>query len=137
MTQINKDAIAHNMKLIRSLTGMSMNEFGKKIGDISKDQVASYENGRALPQEPTIIRVCELAGITRQDFVTKSITKEEIVKEMFVVLNQTTADTTGGDRASEELRKVIDALQQTISAQKMVIEMQSKMMEQFSALVKR
>jgi transcriptional regulator with XRE-family HTH domain len=137
MTQINKDAIAHNMKLIRNLTGMSMNEFGKKIGDISKDQVASYENGRALPQEPTIIRVCELAGITRTDFVTKSITKEEIVKEMFVVLNQTTAETTGGDRTAEELRKVIDALQQTISAQKMVIEMQSKMMEQFSALVKR
>jgi hypothetical protein len=81
--------------------------------------------------------VCELAGITRTDFVTKSITKEEIVKEMFVVLNQTTAETTGGDRTAEELRKVIDALQQTISAQKMVIEMQSKMMEQFSSLVKR
>jgi len=102
MTQINKDAITHNMKLIRSLTGMSMNEFGRKLGDISKDQIASYEGGRALPQEPTIIRVCELAGISRQDFVTKSITKEEIVKEMFVVLNQ--------DQMIKDLNELVDEL---------------------------
>jgi len=128
----NKEAVQHNMKLIRSLTGLSMNEFGRRL-DMSKDQIAAYESGRALPQAPTIIRVCEMAGISNTEFLNKKISKEEIVKEMFVVLNNAT-ETTGSDQTIAELRKVIEAMQSTITAQLKVIELQGKMTEQFMAM---
>jgi transcriptional regulator with XRE-family HTH domain len=130
----NKDAVAQNMKLIRSLTSKSMNDFGTLVG-ATKDQIASYENGRALPQKPTILRVCEIAGITENEFLTNPITKEEIVKEMFanITVNATDLTSITGDQVVE-LRKVIEAMQSTINAQSRVIEMQTKMLEQFSSL---
>ena len=137
MTTINKEAVMHNMKLVRSLTGMSMNEFGKKLGGVTKDQIATYENGRANVPQPVVLRVCDLAGITQEEFLTKSITKEEIVKEMFVVLNNAAEQQTGSNQDVEELRKVIETLKSTIEAQGRIIEMQGRMMEQFSALVSR
>ena len=137
MAHTNKEAVSHNMKLIRSLTGLSMNDFGKKLGGVSKDQIASYEAGRALPPTPTALRICDLAGITQEEFLTKSITKEEIVKEMFVVLNNAAEQQTGSNQDVEELRKVIETLKSTIEAQGRIIEMQGRMMEQFSALVNR
>jgi transcriptional regulator with XRE-family HTH domain len=109
-----------------------MNEFGRRL-DMSKDQIAAYESGRALPQAPTIIRVCEMAGISNTEFLNKKISKEEIVKEMFVVLNNAT-ETTGSDQTIAELRKVIEAMQSTITAQLKVIELQGKMTEQFMAM---
>lgn len=136
MTTINRAAVAKNIKLVRSLLNLSMNEFGKKFG-VTKDQVAAYENERSIPPQPLIIKVCELCGITTNDFITKPITKEEIVKEMFVILNNPTEKQTGNATELIELRKVIETLKQTIETQTRVIETQGKMMEQFSSLARR
>jgi transcriptional regulator with XRE-family HTH domain len=131
---MNKEAVAHNMKLIRSLTGKSMQDFGTLVG-ATKDQIASYENARALPQKPTILRILEIAGITENEFLTNPITKEEIVKEMFanITVNANDLSAIAGDQVVE-LRKVIEAMQSTINAQSRVIEMQTKMLEQFASL---
>ena len=74
-----------------------------------------------------------MAGISNTEFLNKKISKEEIVKEMFVVLNNAT-ETTGSDQTIAELRKVIEAMQSTITAQLKVIELQGKMTEQFMAM---
>lgn len=135
--KINKDAVMYNMKLIRELTGLSMGEFGKKTGNLSKDQIASYEAGRALPQEPTIHRVCELAGISRHELMSEKLMKEDVVKEMFNVLSINTTDNSQDTKTLVELRKVIEVMQMTINAQARMLEMQNEITATFRELAKR
>lgn len=129
--KINREAVAHNMKLIRNLTGMTMHDFAAKL-NISKDQVNNYEAGRSVPSKPIMLQVCQMAGITEEQLISKHITKEEIVKEMFVVLRETTANTTGENESLAALQKTVESLQRVIETQSKTIENLTRMLDSFS-----
>jgi transcriptional regulator with XRE-family HTH domain len=125
--QVNKEAVAFNMKLIRNLTGKSMQDFGIMLGGLSKDQIHSYENNRALPQETTIQRVCQLADITRKDLLTKKLTEEEVVKEMFLKINVQQENESPNQRLAE--------LKMVISEQRLIIETQRDMIKRLQEML--
>lgn len=131
--KLNKDAIMANFKLIRNLTGLSMTDFGQKLG-VSKDQVASYENGRALPNEGVIHRVCSLSGLSRYDLCFEHISKEGVIKEMFTVLNRNMEASNAETATVSELKSVINSMQMTINAQVKMIEMQQELLNEFRKL---
>ena len=129
-TDVAPQYLTENLKLIRSLTGLSQHDFGLKFG-LTKDQVTSYERGIAKPSKPTMMKLAELAGISEDQLTHSKISQDQIVKEMFVV-----ATHVGGgnsDRLEEKYKDIIEQLKKVVEAQQKVIENQNAMMTKLLA----
>jgi transcriptional regulator with XRE-family HTH domain len=70
--------LSDNLKLIRQLSELSQQEFGKLFG-ISKDKVFSYENERAQPNELIAAKIAEFAGITEEQLYKKKLKREDVI----------------------------------------------------------
>lgn len=57
--------VASRMKQLREALGMSMPEFGKRLG-CSRDVIANIEYERSEPKEVFINHVCEIYGVNRE-----------------------------------------------------------------------
>ncbi len=57
--------VASRMKELRETLGLSMPEFGKKLG-CSRDVIANIEYGRSEPKEVFLNHVCDMYGVNRQ-----------------------------------------------------------------------
>src|ERR1700759_4217647 len=73
MTNISK-----NLKLIRLVMDKTQAEFAQKF-NATVAMIASYEKGKALPDDLFISRVAKYAGIT-EDQLRDSLLKEEDLK---------------------------------------------------------
>jgi transcriptional regulator with XRE-family HTH domain len=61
-----KELIAHNFWVYRSLRKMTQAELAKKVG-CSVSAISSYERGRSFPNEMNMKKLMKSLGITQKD----------------------------------------------------------------------
>lgn len=67
-----KEISAHNLKTLRSDSGMTQDQFGKQF-DLTSYSFASYEQGKVMTPIDLAIKVCRYFHIELEYFFTKKI----------------------------------------------------------------
>lgn len=70
--------IKHNIKLIRSLTGLKQEAFIGFFPGVSVAMQKSYETGKAKPDTGYVDRLARIAGVTIEDVQNKQLAGAEI-----------------------------------------------------------
>lgn len=55
--------VMENLIYLRAYIGQTQTEFAENVG-ITRSNVGSYEEGRALPPLVTLVKICEYYGLT-------------------------------------------------------------------------
>ena len=64
MDNINKKAVGHRIKTIRTQKGLTMKEFGKLIEEAAQSLVTRWENGTSIPNNERLKKIADLGGIS-------------------------------------------------------------------------
>lgn len=64
MNNINKKAVGHRIKTIRTQKGLTMKEFGKLIEEAAQSLVTRWENGTSIPNNERLKKIADLGGIS-------------------------------------------------------------------------
>ena len=64
MNSINKKAVGHRIKTIRTQKGLTMKEFGKLIEEAAQSLVTRWENGTSIPNNERLKKIADLGGIS-------------------------------------------------------------------------
>lgn len=64
MNNINKKAVGHRIKTIRTQKGLTMREFGKLIEEAAQSLVTRWENGTSIPNNERLKKIADLGGIS-------------------------------------------------------------------------
>lgn len=72
--------LRHNIKLIRSISGLTQYEFGK-LFDATKAMIKSYESGKANPDELFITRLSRFAKASKEDLQRILLTEDDVTVE--------------------------------------------------------
>ncbi len=85
-------AVAERMVELRRSTGMTQEEFAKKLG-FSINTIASYENGRRRPTVETIEAVIKAFGVSAEYFIGPVIgldsideKRRKLIRSIFLIL---------------------------------------------------
>ena len=60
--------INHNLRMIRSSSGMTQEQVAERLG-VTRQALSSYESGRTRPDIDTLIRLAEIYGCTPDDIL--------------------------------------------------------------------
>ena len=76
---VEKDTkVGYRIRIIRKEKGMTMEEFGKLVGDAKKSAVGNWERGDNFPNNERLKRIAEIGGISVEELLygrkTKSTT---------------------------------------------------------------
>jgi transcriptional regulator with XRE-family HTH domain len=71
--------IGSNIKKIRTAKGLSQQAFAD-LFEISRGNISSYEESRAEPRIETVIKIANYFSIPVENFITQSLTVNEILK---------------------------------------------------------
>ncbi len=78
-----KTNIANNLSDLRKNSGMTQSDLASKL-NYSDKAISKWEHGEALPDIETLLKLCEMYGVTLNDIVLpdilKKVTKEEEIK---------------------------------------------------------
>src|SRR5699024_11318584 len=65
MTQkVDKEAVGRRIQNLRFKKGLTLEEFGKLIGDVDKSNVSKWEKGSSLPNKKRLKKISEVGGIS-------------------------------------------------------------------------
>lgn len=79
--KIDKRAVGERIRRIRLDKRLTLDEFSKRI-DVQLNSVYLWEKGKFLPKKETILKICELGGITPVELLKKSNEIDEKVEKM-------------------------------------------------------
>lgn len=68
--------ISEQIYLYRTKCGLSQLELAEKL-DVSRQSISKWETGAAFPELPKLVKLCELFGVTLDEFVSDENPKEE------------------------------------------------------------
>lgn len=79
--KIDKRAVGERIRRIRLDKRLTLDEFSKRI-DVQLNSVYLWEKGKFLPRKETILKICELGGITPVELLKKSNEIDKKVEKM-------------------------------------------------------
>jgi len=68
-------SVGSRIKSIRKEKGLTMEEFGKLIGDVEKSSINNWEKGQNLPNRKRTKRIAELGGISVDELLGSNLNK--------------------------------------------------------------
>lgn len=77
MKTTNSINIGNRIKSLRLALGLTVREFAKNIG-VSPATISLIENGKRMPQDITVAKICEFLGITSYEFYNVEISPKKI-----------------------------------------------------------
>lgn len=123
--------LAHNIKLIRNLTGTTQPEFGALFG-ATKAMIVSYESGKAKPDDLMLVRLAERLGLTKSEIEKKELTEKDIKAEKVELLEtaimqarkkpKNKAIMTEGSTEIIYLESLVKGFQESINDKERIIE---------------
>ncbi len=69
--------ISEQIYLYRTKCGLSQLELAEKL-DVSRQSISKWETGAAFPELPKLVKLCEIFGVSLDEFVSDEKPKEEI-----------------------------------------------------------
>lgn len=81
--------IPTNLKYLRGKRGLTQVGLAKKLEKTSA-AISDYEKGKSTPPMEVAFRICELFGITLDDFARRDLQKEDILEEEGILLEKDT-----------------------------------------------
>jgi hypothetical protein len=120
------DFAISNLKLIRSLSTLSQNDFGLRVG-ASKDQVNSYESGKAKIPKPVAMMVAQLAGVSENDFLNSDLSEENNAKQILDLLS--VIPKKSDNPMNHDLKELVANMKIVIESQNRMIETQNTMIK--------
>ena len=79
--KIDKKEVGAKIRKIRLEKDLTLDEFSKII-DVQLNSVHLWEKGKFLPKKATILKICELGGITPVELLKKSNEIDKRVEKM-------------------------------------------------------
>ena len=79
--KIDKEEVGAKIRKIRLEKDLTLDEFSKRI-DAQLNSVYLWEKGKFLPRKGTILKICEIGGITPVELLKKSNEIDEKVEKM-------------------------------------------------------
>lgn len=76
MSEINKIEVGNRIHTIRLRLGLTLEEFGKKVGNASKGNALNWEKGKNLPNKKRLAEIAKLGHIS-VDFLLNGFTSEK------------------------------------------------------------
>lgn len=129
LKDIDLNQVLHNnIKFIRLLSGKKQQDFAKELG-ITRDQLYTYENGKANPNEFILLKLANIAAVSLEDLLTKDL-KNRTVN----VINPDTkkVEFTLAPNGANQLEKELQHLRELLKAEKEKNELLKQLVERGS-----
>ena len=75
-SEINKIEVGNRIHVIRLRLGLTLEEFGKKVGNASKGNALNWEKGKNLPNKKRLAEIAKLGHIS-VDYLLNGFTSNE------------------------------------------------------------
>lgn len=62
--EVDKKEVGQRIKDVRLSTGLTLEDFGERIGGVSKGAVYHWESGKNLPNKPRLERIAEMGNLS-------------------------------------------------------------------------
>ena len=74
----NPKQVGERIRIIRKEKGMTMEEFGKLVGDAKKSAVGNWERGDNFPNNERLKRIAEIGDITVNELLNGSVKNSNV-----------------------------------------------------------
>lgn len=126
---MNQECLHNNLKFIRLLSGKKQQDFAVELG-ISRDQLYTYENGKAKPSQLTMMKFAKIANVSIEDLLTKDLKNTSV--------NVINPDTKKVEfQLKEDRQNEVDFLKQALESKEALINQQKEMIELLKTLIEK